>query len=196
MQVTTQIVSVTGVPFKNGKPGLRFVVVLGTAQQPSTLKQEIANKAQALVGQLADVTLEQNGDFLNVINVESAAKVVSEPSEAPTPAIPIQAPQEFNRQTNPEDAKRMCRSASLATAFNFVGHLYSNSAPGELVEAQEAAYALAGDLYAQVMGEPQEGSQSLAEATPQAVLDQVQQVLGTSTPVQIGTEGVKSKVKW
>lgn len=208
----TQVIQVMGHPPRNanGRAGLRYEITLANGQKPSTFKQEKANKAQGFIGQISDVRVSTSpdGKYLNFEDVAapgglppleanfggSTASVipVARPDAVQGTAsqIPTAKTNDYNRQTNPEDAARMCRSASLSTAFAFFGSLYTGLGDvngWDVQAAVAAAKTLAREIYSEVMGTAPAASGELAEvsvvSTPlqpsaQDVVAQVNEVLG------------------
>jgi len=163
----------------------------------STFDNALATQAQGLQGQPVVINGEvrQNGQYTNhnLIAIRAAAGgLVAGPGASPSlplgaSIIPI-APATQGRGRDPEVEARIVRQSSMATAFNFVGHVLSGS--GEYDNAKETALALAKELF----GHAFHGGGADKGQTPQQpseVAAQVNTVLGTEAVTQGAPEATK-----
>jgi hypothetical protein len=174
-QVQGTIENVQGHPSANGRT--RYEVTIN-GQGYNTWKPDLARDAQARIGQPGsfNVTVKpsQDGQFMNYyfegvadgaagqIPMAAPAPIAQgapmvqqipiQPS-APPVAIPMAPP--GSGGMSPEREAKIVKQSSMATAFNFVGHLFDGAGPEAMEEAEERALALAKRLYLQVLGAPQ-----------------------------------------
>jgi len=107
----------------------------------------------------------QGQQAIPVPGVPMTQQIPVQPS-APPVAIPM-----ASGGMSPEREAKIVKQSSMATAFNFIGHLYEGAGPEALEEAEARAMELAKRLYVQVLGPPQtlddEIVESLIQATPE-----------------------------
>jgi len=175
-QVQGTIEGVLGHPGANGRT--RYAVSIG-GQEYNTWKPELARLAQAQQGQMvtANVTIKpsQDGQFMNYyfdgLADGAAAQIPGQipmaggtPPGVPQgtteqlpvqPGIPMASPSSGPRPVDWAREARIVKQSSMATAFNFIGHLFDGAGPEAVPEAEAAAMELAKRLYVQVLGGPQ-----------------------------------------
>jgi len=170
-QIQGVVESVVGNPGANGRT--RYATVIG-GQEYNTWKPEIARVANEHLGQqvTANVTVKpsQDGQYMNYYLdgiLDGAGQVPGQipmaggqqggvpmqPQIPVQPGIPMAAP--AARGMDPQREARIVKQSSMATAFNFVGHLFDGAGPEAMEEAEQAALGLAKRLYVQVLGAPQ-----------------------------------------
>lgn len=200
-----QILSVEQKPTRNGSQ--RYIVKLGNGQQPSTFDLTAATMAQQLIGQLADVRVEQSGQFTNLVAAAPPGQLppLAVPAGTPLAGLPPQqAPQagqfpvaeSYTNKRHPDETKSIVRQSSLATAFGFVGQLYAGAGPEAADEAKEAALALAREIAGIVNGQaaplapgtPVEEPVAPTAATPEDVQAQVNEAM-QGAAVAVGASG-------
>jgi len=178
-QVPGTIESVVGHPGANGKT--RYEVTI-SGQGYNTWNPEIARVANEHLQQqvVANVTVKpsRDGQFMNYyfdgLADGAAGQVPGQQGipmagapQATTPQIPVQPgipvaspsspPIPLAPPPKPDWAReaRIVKQSSMATAFNFIGHLFDGAGPEAVEEAEAAAMELAKRLYVQVLGGPQ-----------------------------------------
>lgn len=171
--VQGSVLGVAGRPTRNGRTV--YDVQFSDGNKYSTFETSVATKAQGLVGQavVARVEVKQNGQYTNY-NLLDVAPVgslppLAMPAQAGTPIpigppIPIQQPQN-NGGMSPERERKIVKQSCFATAYGFVGALFSGAGPEALAEAVEQADTLARGLFEQVFANPPEAN----HAPPSAV---------------------------
>ena len=172
--IQTTVLGVVGTPTQNG--GTRFDVSLGDGQSYATFKQEIANKANALVHQQVTARIEhkpkrQGGGFF--LNLEDIGPVGSLPPMAfPAPAgmpaqqaapsaipmqgmpgaqqIPMAAPQQgADKMTKEEWAAkdaRITRSGAAQAAFQAVANVFAGVGPEAMSEVRKYSHLVAEEI--------------------------------------------------
>jgi len=187
-QVQGVVESVIGHPGANGRT--RFAISIA-GQEYNTWKVPVANQAQALLGQpiTANVTVKPSADgqFMNYyFDSIAGADAGQLPGQIPMegavaqPAVPMAQPQGVTQQIpvqqgipmaspsspgmDPKRESRIVKQSSMATAFNFIGHLFDGAGPEAQEEAEAAAMALAKRLYVQVLGGPQTLDDEIVDA--------------------------------
>lgn len=103
-------------------------------------------------------------------------------STVPSTPLPIQSKEQYQREKNPEEQSRIIRQSSLATAFNFFGHMFQGTSDTASDQVIQLALDLAKTLYAEVYGQ-----QNVAQTPePRVINDPGSGVtvglLGTDTP--------------
>jgi len=178
-QIQGVIELVQGHPSSSGGNPRYAVTIAG--QEYNTWKPEVARQAMDMQGQMvtAEVAMKpsKDGQFMNYYFnglVNGAAPVQGEipmaggaVPQATTPQIPMQPglpaaspsspPIPMAPPPKPDWAReaRIVKQSSMASAFNFVGHLFDGAGPEAMEEAEAAAMGLAKRLYVQVLGGPQ-----------------------------------------
>jgi len=183
-QVQGVVESVIGHPGNNGKT--RFAISIG-GQEYNTWKVPVANQAQAMLGQpiTANVTVKpsQDGQFMNYYfdSIADASGGQQLPGQIPmegqvaqpqgvTQQLPVQqgipmaSPSSGPRPVDWAREARIVKQSSMATSFNFVGHLFDGAGPEAAEEAEALAMALAKRLYVQVLGGPQTLDDEIVDA--------------------------------
>jgi hypothetical protein len=162
------IENVIGHPGANGRT--RYEITIN-GQGYNTWKPELARVANDHLNQAGtfNVTVKpsQDGQFTNYyfegVADGAAAQV---PGQIPMaggppmgqqlpvqPGIPMAAP--APKGMDPLREARIVKQSSMATAFNFMAHLFDGAGPETAEEAEQRAMDLAKRLYAQVMGAAQ-----------------------------------------
>ena len=167
--INAQVLGVSG---RAVKTGTIYDIAMSDGNKYSTFTPELATKAQGLTGQnvTARVEITQNGNYTNYTlqDIAPAGQLPAAalPSGVPTGnTIPISVPSSGGGGgMSPERETKIVKQSLLATAFNFVGHLYTGAGPEGFPEATAQALSLAKELYGQVMG----GAQA-PPTTPAAV---------------------------
>lgn len=149
-------VQIAGVEPAQGKRGTYWKIRYGNDQIIMVFDASQRDAATALIGQYADIETQQNGQYQNFVAIRPTAGTA--PAQAAQPAT-------GGRGKDPEVESRIVRQSSMATAFRFVGHLYSGAGPEALGEAKGVALALAKELFGHAFGSPQTASQSVTEAS-------------------------------
>ena len=176
-EIQAKVLTVGSRPTKTGK--LIYEVALSDGTTYTTFENAIAMQAQSLQGQdvAAQVDVRQNGQYTNynIVAVRSANGV----GPATLPLAPAISPVPVNtgRGRDPEVEARIVRQSSMATAFKFIGALYTGAGPEALEEARGKAVELAKHLFGHAMGKP-EASVTPIPAAPAEVAAQVNEVLG------------------
>ena len=184
-EIQGTVLSINAGTTKTGKT--YWDVAFSDGQRYRAWDNALAQAANALVGQQATlgVDITQNGQYTNYnLRTVNAANGVLPGAPAP---LPTPAPQQ-GRGRDPEVEARIVRQSSMATAFNFVGHVLSGS--GEYDNAKETALALAKELF----GHAFHGGGADKGQTPQQpseVAAQVNTVLGTEAVTQGAPEATK-----
>ena len=179
--IVGQVLGVTGRATRNGNTV--YDIQFSDGNKYSTFVPELATKAQQLTGQqvTARVEVKQNGKYTNY-NLEDIAPVgqlppLAMPVAGGTPlaaGVPmVGAPPQVapgipivqgGGGMPPEREARIVKQSVLATAFEFVGSIFTGAGPEALGEAKDAALSLAQELYGLVQGAP--AAQPVAEAQP------------------------------
>lgn len=196
--IVGQVLSVSGRATNRG--GTIFDIAFSDGQKYTTFQNEIAQKANGLVGQpvSARVTVKpsKDGRFTNYY-LEDIAPQGQLPAQAmPAPGgtvIPISAGATEQAQIPmqaPDTTKdeRITRLSALKTAFEFVGALFNGAGPETLQEAREHALELARDLY-------QIGYYGQSPAEMPDTPEEVAAVVNAEVPGAV-TVGARELPKW
>ena len=205
MDISGQVLAVTGrvvnvTKGRNPGPKTIYDIVFSDGNTWTSWDAGTATKAMRLqeTQALADLRgdISQSGEFTNYKLTDIAPSgelpndlpgLTSAPltpsvasSNGGAPAIPIVASQ---GGMSPERESKIVKQSCLATAFNFVGHLYSGytNDKEEHEEATKRAFTLAKTLYAEVYGQ-----QNVAQ-TPDLVAQAVNAIAGVDA-VKVGAE--------
>lgn len=156
-----QLSAVEPATAKNGKTYWRLKY--GDDKSITVFEYDEAEAAKRFIGEFVDIETKQDGKYENFVSIS--------PTAGTSPAQP--ATEGFNRRTNPIDASRMCKCASLETAFAFVGAFQGNE---EAVKAAlPLAVTIAKGIYEAIMGVDLEKKPA---ETPAEVAEQVNEAVG------------------
>ena len=184
--------TVLGVEARTTKTGKTlWDVSMSDGHKYTTFENGIATQAHSLSGQQvqAQVDVSQNGQYTNYKliavrpGIANTVGNITQLSGAGLPLTPAPLPVNTGRGRDPEVEARIVRQSSMATAFNFVGHILSGS--GDLEAAKTHALELAKELFGHAFhGGNADKAQTLQQ--PSEVAQQVNTVLGTEA-VAVGT---------
>ena len=179
-EIQAKVLTVGSRPTKTGK--LIYEVALSDGTTYTTFDNALAAQAQSLQGQdiQAQVDVRQNGQYTNynIIALRPSLGAVQVTTSTGLPLAPAISPVPVNtgRGRDPQTEARIVRQSSLATAFKFIGHVYTGAGEEALAEAKAHALELAKELFGHAMGKPTEATP--VPAAPAEVAAQVNEVLG------------------
>jgi hypothetical protein len=210
MDISGQVLAVTG-ESKTTQYGQRTVyrIAFSDGQTYDTWKADIATKAQQLQGQQVDIRAETKTNLgkdgvtvftnLTLLDIAPTGQLLPAASTAigvtgppvvngagaqisvGSVGIPMAPPQQYQREKSPEEQSRIVKQSCLATAFNFVGTLFSGSGLDTHESAESMALALTKVLYAEVYGQ-----ENVAQ-TPQTTAEFVNQTIPEAVKVGVDT---------
>jgi len=179
LDIQGTVLNVAGRQTKTGKT--IFEVSFSDGKVYTTFDNLLATQAQQFQGQpvQANVEVSQNGQYTNYNLKAIRAAAGGFPAPANQAAQPISiAPAAPQGEDPLERSARIVRQSSMATAFNFVGHVLSGS--GDIEAAKTHALALAKELF----GHAFHGGGADKPQAPSEVAAQVNEVLGTTAVTQ------------
>lgn len=206
-QIVAQILGVTGRTSRNGQHTM-YDVALSDGNKYTTFDADLANRANALVGQTvsADVEVKQNNrngkTYTNydLNDLAPQGQLATQPIQAgtpiqvgngSTPAIPIAPPQNHDADRSVSILKQV----SLKVAGGIVASLFQGAGPEAGQEAGDIAVSLAKQFYAALSGAEAEQAVPATPAEVAAAVPGVQ--VGVQTePVAAAAGAEKPGVQW
>jgi hypothetical protein len=189
-----QVLGVTGRVLKKTGETV-YDVQLSDGQKYTAWENELATRAQSLVGKVvnAEVEVSQNGRWTNrnLVNIVESSALFPNPASQTSAAVTVPnggsggAPLPPVVDHEAEKESRITKLATLKIAATIVASLFQGAASEGADEAFEMLEARAKELYKLIYGE------DAPAAAPTITPEMIAQALAGSG-VQVGTEGLKT----
>ena len=189
--IVGQVLSVSGRPTRNNRT--IYDVAFSDGQKYTTFDGEVAQKANALVGQTvsARVEVSQKGQYTNYNILDVAPQGQLAPAAFPQPAgvavpVPTASPIPM-QQGDPQKEARIAKGVAVKVAAEITAGLFSGAGPEATQEALDTFDTVGKHVLIVLTGVSGAGAQQVVptEQTPEAVAAAVNDAAGTPV-VQTG----------